>query len=138
MHLIHRLQSVFKGHAPVRRMQVENIDCVCPELFQARGGVLFQAVRGVDASFVRVAGKNERTSWKVPNWVFPRPKDLHFSCKRQTAIFPGSVACPSFLFAADVHTRRVDLVVALGLEIIEAFSVVVDVSDTRSSSSIGA
>lgn len=58
--------------------------------------------------------------------------------ERQAAVLPAGVACPSLLGAADVDARRVDLVVAAGLEHVESLFEVVDTGDAGAGGLVGA
>lgn len=48
---------------------------------------------------------------------------IDFRGQNQSAVFPVGVPRPGFLFSAHVGARGVDFVIALGLEVVEAFLV---------------
>ena len=78
-------------------MQVEDIYAFCSQLCQALVEALFELVRCVQAWCVRVC----------------------FRGYGETAFVPVRLACPGFLFAADVIACGVNFVVAAGLEGVE-------------------
>lgn len=83
----------------IRRMQIKDVHCIRAQLLQARERMLLQPVGLMHASLV---------------WI-------HLRGEREPAVFPFGVARPGFLLSAYVDARCVDLVVGLGLEVVEAF-----------------
>lgn len=88
-------------------MQVEDVHAVCTQLFETSFEVLFQSVGLVDTSLIRV--------------------DLGGEGK--AAVLPSRLARPCLLFAANVHTRSVDFIVALGLEVVEMLGELIELCD---------
>jgi len=84
-------------------MQVEYVDTRCSQLFQA---------------LVHASGEPLRTVHARLGWIALRGE-------HQPTLLPFGVSGKSFLLAPDVGPRSVDLAVALGLEIVQAFGVAV-------------
>jgi hypothetical protein len=113
--LVELLQRLLERHAPVRGVQVEDIDTIRAELFERLVQFLFDDVRLVGAGSVRVP----------------------FRGTSQSALFPLRFAGEGFLLAADVDSGGVDLVVAGALEAVEDLVVVVDVGDAGAFGLVG-
>jgi len=127
VHLIALPQCLLKRHAPIRRMQVEDIHALCVQLLQALLEALAQLVGLMLARVARVA----------------------FRCEAEAAILPVGGGGEGFLLAADVDACGVlctvsalsftvrlrfwgvvdvvltDFGVALALEVVEIFVVIV-------------
>ena len=107
VHLIELLQRLLERHAPVCRVEVEDIDAVRTELLERLVQLLLNHFRLVSSSIVRVP--LGRTG--------------------ESTLLPLGLAGEGFLLAADVDSGGVDLVVAGALEAVEDLVVVVDVGD---------
>jgi hypothetical protein len=113
--LIELLQRLLERHAPVRGVQVEDIDAIRAELFERLVQFLFNDLGLVGSRSVRVP----------------------FSGAGESALFPLCFAGEGFLLAADVDAGGVDFVVARALEAVEDLVVVVDVRDASAFGLVG-
>jgi hypothetical protein len=113
--LVELLQRLLERHAPVRGVQVENIDTLRAELFEGLVQFLFDNLRLVGTRGVRVP----------------------FSSASKSALFPLGFAREGFLLAADVDSSGIDFVVASALEAVEDLVVVVDVGDAGAFGLVG-
>lgn len=101
--LVQRLQRLRERDRPVRRVQVEDVHAVRPQLVERLGEHLAEHLRLVEAGLGGVPFRREG----------------------EAAVLPLRLRREGLLLAADVAPRRVDLVVALLLEVVEAGVVVV-------------
>ena len=69
--------------------------------------------------------------------MHPRFVRVDFGGESESAVLPLGLPCPAFLQTSDVNARRVDFIVALGLEIIEMLDVLVKVGNSRAGFLIG-
>lgn len=99
----------------VRGMQVEDVDTVSAQLVKAGVEVFLQVLGLVDAGL----------------------EGVHLGSERQAAIFPPGLAGPRLLLSANIRARSINLIVALGLEIIEMFGEFIKVGYTGSGALIG-
>ena len=114
--LIYSTECLFEWHGMVRRVQVEDVDTVCSQFFETSLKMLLQPIRLVNASLIRI----------------------HFGGESKAAVLPPRLARPCLLLAANVHAGCVDLIVALGLEVVEMLSKFVELSDARAAGLVGA
>ena len=105
--LIELLQRLLEGHTPVRGVKVEDINTISTELLERLVQLLLNHVGLMGSSIVRVP----------------------LGSTSQSALLPLGFAGEGFLFAADVDSGGVDLVVASALEAVKDLVVVVDVGD---------
>lgn len=96
-------------------MEVEDVHCVRSQLAERLQSVLLEAAGTVHSGFVRI----------------------HFRRECEPAIFPLRIARPGFLLSAYIGSGRVNLVVALRLEIIEMFVELIEISYARAGRCIG-
>jgi hypothetical protein len=91
-------------------MQVEDVDSVSTQLAQRLIRMLLESIGLVNTCFVRKA----------------------LCCKRESAVLPLRLSRPSLLKSADVRTRRIDLIVTLGLKVVEMLGKFIEVCDSSS------
>jgi hypothetical protein len=105
--LIELLQRLLERHAPVRSMEVEDINAVGTKLLEGLVELLLDHLWLVGSSIMRVplGGTGE------------------------TTLLPLRLTRECLLLAADVDSGGVDFVVSGGLEAVEDLVVVVDVGD---------
>jgi hypothetical protein len=63
---------------------------------------------------------------------------IDFGGEGEAAVFPSGLARPCLLLPANVHARSVDLIVALGLEVIKVLGEFIKLCDTCAAALIGA
>lgn len=115
MQLIQLLQRLRKRHRPVRRMQVKDIHALRLQLLQRLQQHLPHRGRLMRAGLLGVPFRREG----------------------EPALFPVRGGGEGFLGTAHVDARGVDFVVALGLEVVEAFVVFVQGSDAGAGGFVG-
>ena len=113
--LIHSTERLLEWHGMVRRMQIEDVNAVCAQFFETSLEMLLQPIRLVNASLVRI----------------------HLGGESKAAVLPPRLARPCLLLAANVHARCVNLIVALGLEVVEMLGEFVKLCDACSACLVG-
>jgi hypothetical protein len=78
-------------------MKIEDVDGVGTQLLERCFEVFPQLIGLVDSCLI---------------WV-------HLCCESESSVSPLGITGPGFLLAAHIHARRIDLVVALGLEVVK-------------------
>lgn len=109
-HLVYFSQRVLKRHTPIRSMKIEDIHAVCPKLLQTHFQRRTNILRRMLTRWGRVM--------------------LRSDC--QAPLLPFSFSSECFLFSIKVEPGRIDLIVALSLEVIQDVVYFVKVCDACS------
>jgi hypothetical protein len=91
-------------------MEIEDIDGVGTQLLERCFKVFPQLIGLVDSCLI---------------WV-------HLCCDSKATLPPLGITGPGFLLAAHIHARRIDFIVALGLEVVKVLYEFIVLGDTSS------
>ena len=144
VHLVHRLERLLEGHAPIRRMEIVYVRVVRRQGVEARLVEPLERVGLVHPRLVRITRRGESNlSAKTAGGLGCRVAGVegdHSPLRGdlEAALLVARLRGPALLCAPDVRSRGIDLVVARRLEVVEVFLVFVEAGDPSARRGVGA